>query len=312
MVLKTKRISAAESRGEAGRVHSFASDGRLRWSVEQRLAFIEERLFWLGVVNRTDLVRRFGVSMSQASGDINRYLAFDPADVTYDKSAKRYAAGEEFKPVVATPDASRYLGELRLVDLGVISPVETVLGTVPAFAATPVPERRIDPFVLRTVLRGIRERRSLDATYQSMSRPEPTRRLIDPHALAFDGFRWHARAFDQQTGAFRDFVLGRLSRPKPGEPARSAASDDHDWLTFVDLVIAPHPGLTPAQASAIAIDYGIRDCSTSIRVRKALLFYALRRLGLDIPLGARRAVEQHIVLVNRAEVDAARLGPGES
>jgi hypothetical protein len=65
--------------------------------VEQRLAFIEERLFWLGEVNRTDLVRRFGVSMSQASGDIARYLALAPAGVGYDKSAKRYVAAGAFR-----------------------------------------------------------------------------------------------------------------------------------------------------------------------------------------------------------------------
>jgi hypothetical protein len=39
-----------------------------------------------------DLVRRFGVSMSQLSGDIDRYLALDPAYVSYDKSAKRPAS----------------------------------------------------------------------------------------------------------------------------------------------------------------------------------------------------------------------------
>ena len=45
--------------------------------------------------------------------------------------------------------------------------------------------------------------------------------------------------------------------------------------------------------------------TTTIRVRRALLFYALRRLGLDAAGDARPASEQHIVLVNRAEVSAA-------
>jgi hypothetical protein len=52
--------------------------------------------------------------------------------------------------------------------------------------------------------------------------------------------------------------------------------------------------------------------STSIKVRRALLFYALRRLGLDVPSDARPAHEQHIVLLNRAEVDAARIRPVEA
>jgi hypothetical protein len=301
MVLKTKLMRGPESTPSAS-----PSEG-LRWSIEQRLAFIEERLFWLGAVNRTDLVRRFGVSMSQASGDIARYLAREPAGVSYDKSAKRYVAGEAFRPVLAAPSAARFLGELRLVDIGILAADDTMLGTVPPFDAAPVPERRIDPLVLRAAVRAMREHAALDVLYQSMSRAEPTRRMIEPHALAHDGFRWHVRAFDRDSGEFRDFVLGRLSKPKAAGPAKSAPADDKDWQSFVALVIAPHPGLTAAQSRAIAIDYGIRGESASLRVRRALLFYALRRLGLDVAADVRPASEQHIVLVNRAEVAAVRM-----
>jgi hypothetical protein len=277
----------------------------VRWSIEQRLAFIEERLFWLAEVNRTDLVRRFGVSMSQASGDIGRYLALAPRGVTYDKSAKRYVAGGDFRPVLAAPDAGRFLGELRLVDLGVLAAEDSMPGTAPPFATTPVPERPVDAFTLRAVLRAIREGLALAVTYQSMSRPEPQRRTVEPHALAHDGFRWHARAFDRETAEFRDFVLGRLSRPRPHGARGSDPERDTDWSTSVGLVIAPHPDLTPAQARAIAIDYGIRGQTVTIPVRRALLFYALKRLGLDTAPGARPPHEQHIVLVNREEIEDA-------
>jgi hypothetical protein len=154
------------------------------------------------------------------------------------------------------------------------------------------------------VLRGIRERRALNILYQSMSRPEPARRTIEPHALAFDGFRWQTRAFDRETGEFRDFVLGRVSRPKPGDEAGSRSPDDTDWHSFVDLVIAPHPKLTSGQARAISIDYGIPGASTSIRVRRALLFYALKRLGLDIGSDVRPPNEQHIIPLNRDDIQA--------
>jgi hypothetical protein len=290
----------AKSRG------SDSESNSLRWSVERRLAFIEARLFWLGEVNRTDLVRRFGVSMSQASSDIGRYLALDPPGVSYDKSAKRYVADESFRPALAPPNADRFLGELRLVDLGLLAVEDTMLGISPPFDATPVPERSIDALVLRAVLRASRERCALSMRYQSMSRPNPVRRVIEPHALAHDGFRWHARAFDRDTGEFRDFVLGRMSKPKAAGAAGSAPKDDVAWHSFIALLIAPHPGLTPAQARAITLDYGIRGGSASIKVRRALLFYALKRLGLDVAPGTRPAHEQHIVLLNRAEIEAAR------
>ena len=53
--------------------------------------------------------------------------------------------------------------------------------------------------------------------------------MIEPHALAHDGFRWHARAFDRETGEFRDFVLGRLSKPGSAAEPRSRAADDAAW-----------------------------------------------------------------------------------
>ena len=60
--------------------------------------------------------------------------------------------------------------------------------------------------------------------------------------------------------------------------------------------------LTPAQAKAIRLDYGITGGSAPLRVRRALLFYALKRLGLDTRPDARPPHEQQIVLVNADEV----------
>ncbi|MBX6322425.1 MAG: WYL domain-containing protein [Rhodospirillaceae bacterium] len=274
----------------------------LRWSVEQRLAFIEARLFWLGHVNRTDLVTRFGVSMSQASNDIARYLALAPPGLAYDKSVKRYVAGPGFRPVLAPPDAVRFLGELQLIELGILSPAEATLGGVPPFDGAPLPRRAVDAYVLRAVLAGMRERRAVSVLYQSMSRPAPMRRTIEPHALAHDGFRWHARAFDHETRTFRDFVLGRMRQARAAGPATARPEDDAEWHRWVPLRIAPHPALTPAQAKAIRLDYGIAGAAATLRVRQSLLFYALRRLGLDTAPGSRPPQEQHIVLVNRDEV----------
>ena len=45
----------------------------LRWGVEQRLEFIEFRLFWEGGVNRSDITACFGVSVPQASKDLSQY-----------------------------------------------------------------------------------------------------------------------------------------------------------------------------------------------------------------------------------------------
>ncbi len=63
------------------------------------------------------------------------------------------------------------------------------------------------------------------------------------------------------------------------------------------LEIGPHPDLSESQQKVIALDYGMRGGSTKIKVRKALLYYALRRLGLDTDPTARRPQDQQIVLL---------------
>jgi predicted DNA-binding transcriptional regulator YafY len=74
----------------------------------------------------------------------------------------------------------------------------------------------------------------VNTVYQSMSRPQPSPRIIEPHALTHDGFRWHARAFDRETGTFRDFVLGRLSKPGIGERigVKTDEQADEDLVFF--------------------------------------------------------------------------------
>ncbi len=274
----------------------------LRWSVERRLAFLEQRLFWEGRVNRADLIERFGVSINQASGDLTRYQEIAPGNLLYDKSVKTYVAAPAFAPRFDPPDADRYLAELRLLGDDIIAPGEGDLGELPPYAVALTPRRKVPAPVLRAALAAIRRGGVMEARYQSMSSPRPSKRALEPHALAFDGFRWHARARDRGDGLFKDFVLGRITDAAVTDAgADAAASEDRAWNEWVALKIAPHPDLTPGQAAAIRADYAIEGRFRTAKVRRALLFYTLKRLGLDTPPEARPPHEQHIVLLNRDE-----------
>ncbi|WP_292464716.1 hypothetical protein [Mesorhizobium sp.] len=50
----------------------------LSWGVQQRLEFIEYRLFWAGRVNRGGLMGQIGISVNQASTDLNRHIGLAP------------------------------------------------------------------------------------------------------------------------------------------------------------------------------------------------------------------------------------------
>jgi predicted DNA-binding transcriptional regulator YafY len=274
----------------------------LRWSVEQKLQFIEFRLFWEGHVNRADLMDTFGVSLNQASGDLNRYIAIAPDNMVYDKSGKTYVRSPGFSPNFLKPDATQYLAQVRSVAEGIVAPDDAWIGNLPAFDATPAPARGIDPTVLRSIVIAIRRREAVEVRYQSMSSPDPEWRWIAPHALAFDGFRWHARSFCEKSGEYRDFVISRVIESRQTRPTQMPTVADADWDQILQLEIGPHPELSPNQKRVIELDYGMENGSVTIPVRKALLYYALKRLGLDTDPAARKPQDQQIVLLNPAEL----------
>lgn len=60
------------------------------WFVEHRLAWIKESVEIFGQMNRENIIAKFGVSLPQASIDIQEVLKRYPDLMTYNKSTKRY------------------------------------------------------------------------------------------------------------------------------------------------------------------------------------------------------------------------------
>lgn len=73
----------------------------MRYAIEQRLRFIDFLLAQYGHVNRSALIEYFGISVPQASKDIDDYLAIANGNAVYDKNAKRYVRTANFKEVYA-------------------------------------------------------------------------------------------------------------------------------------------------------------------------------------------------------------------
>ncbi|WP_137113287.1 WYL domain-containing protein [Mesorhizobium sp. GR13] len=282
----------------------------LRWGVERRLEFIEFRLFWEGHVNRGDLMDAFGVSVNQASTDLNRYIGMAPDNMVYDKSARTYIRGSKFDALFLKPDASRYLSQLRSVADGILDRADAWIGQFPTYDAAPTPVRGVNAKTLRSVVAAIRRSEAIEVKYQSLSRPEPRWRWIAPHAIGFDGFRWHTRAFCLTDQSFKDFLLSRIIETRSTKPSEIDADGDADWNEQVTLEIGPHPELSETQQKVIALDYGMRGGRAKIPVRKALVYYALKRLGLDTDPTARRPQDQQIILLNRQAVVGKRNAAG--
>lgn len=271
-----------------------------RWGRERRFEFIEFRLLWDGRLNRADLTSYFKISTPQASMDLAAYQELAPGNLLYDKQQKVFVIGPSFRPLSDALNPYAFLNSVRQVEGGMLTKDSTFLGWYPENGVVRLPTRRIDFGILRGALKAIRDRGTIFIRYQSMHHPEPERRPISPHAIVFDGVRWHVRGYCFRREEFRDFVLSRISEIEPETRESVDPQRDDSWHKEVAVEIAPAPHLSDSQRIAIAMDYGMSDLSIRIPTREALLLYLLQQLPLYSPIG--RARLNQIVLVNEKEL----------
>lgn len=272
-----------------------------RWGVEQRLEFIEFRLFWEGGINRADIQNFFKVSTPQASNDLSKYQVLAPDNLRYDRSEKRYFATDSFKPIFMSLDANTYLSQLMISSDQGATNKQTWLSQTPSVDVLPVPHRQVDVATLRAIAAAVREKKSLEIFYQSMNpnRPKPMWRRITPHAFANDGSRWHVRAYCHISNSFKDFLLSRARGTRdPGSPGAKPETDIQ-WQTFVNVILSPNPRLADHQQQIIAQDYGMKNGHTEVSVRQALLYYFKKRYYFGSDEYTNSAQEAPVIIVNR-------------
>ncbi|MHB1142763.1 MAG: WYL domain-containing protein [Sulfuricaulis sp.] len=281
------------------------SDRKYNRGAQRRLEFIEFRLAWEGSIQRADLVDFFKISVQQASKDLNRYQVVAPTNLEYDFSKKSYVVGKQFNPVFIPRDSDSYLSPLLSVGIGLRSKDETFIGWLPDLGSIPSFKRWVDPHILFELLSAMRNKRDVFVKYHSITRGEIMTRWLAPHALGFDGLRWHVRAYCHLRNRFRDFVLVRIADVIEQRAGSIDPKQDAVWNRFVQVKIGSHPRLKEGQRKIIELDYGMSDGQKNIQIRGALLFYLLRRLGIekeDNSLDDNPDVNQ-IVLLNRNEID---------
>jgi len=268
----------------------------LGWGAMQRLQFIEFRLLWDGQVNRSDLINAFGISVPQATLDFREYMQRAPENMDYDKRRKFYFPTHKFNPIFISTSAEVYLSQLTT--LSISSEAQShqgFIGSPPSFDILPSADRRVDTDAFKLLLNAVRKKLSLEVNYQSLSTATPSLRRISPHSFASDGFRWHIRAYCHLKGEFRDFVLGRIMNIRDELLSEINPNDDLEWSELVNVSIAPNPLLSKDQQKIIELDYEMNDGVSVISMRKALLFYLKKRLGIDDRFSSTPAAQQVVI-----------------
>ncbi|WP_201271870.1 helix-turn-helix transcriptional regulator [Sinorhizobium meliloti] len=264
------------------------TDDRHTWTQQRRFEFLEWKMFWENRVIRSDLESTFGISRPQASVDLRNYREIAPGNL--EPTARGYKPSAKFKPRFLIPSADRLLLQLRAALSSVIPKSDLWFREVPPVEVAPDIARSVSPECLRQLLMAMRERMALDIRYHALTGAR--RRAIAPHALAFDGHRWHVRAWCCDKEDFRDFVLSRIDEIGGTKPVQFDPDHDIEWATKVMLRLRPHRGLSPEQSKAIQLDYGMVDCRLDIEMRASLAFYFIRRMNLDLSTSTELSPER--------------------
>ena len=264
-------------------------------SVAQRekLAFVERLAYFHGIVNREDILNRFGISAASATNILSVYSQMAPQNLSYNIRLKGYEIGKSFKPIFD---------------------VRMLIERIPVYTMPKLHDPDDNKAIERiaALSRAIQRTQSLTITYSSASSGTSTRQII-PVAFADNYLRWHLRAYDRKREKYADFVFRRIHEVSQIErdtiQEHEHPKNDKQWHSFIDLKIKAHPhNLTDAKS------FTMNKKFYGVRIRAAMAGYFLQLWNVDCSPETRlRGKEYQYALENLTEVSAVAdlgLAPG--
>ncbi len=79
------------------------------------------------------------------------------------------------------------------------------------------------------------------------------------------------------------------------QPSEASAKADTEWHEHIKVIISPNPDLSEDQKKIIERDYSMKRGKAEIIVRKALMFYLRRRLGVNEGAEKTLAAQQVVI-----------------
>ena len=278
----------------------------IKWATRQRLQYIELMAYYTGVITRSNVARAFGISDAAATKDLKFYSDIAPENLLYKHNVFGFVPTPAFKEVFAdlSPAVVLPMIEANLTVIGGPNRGSAIFG-IPVEGLA-LPNRLPDKTVLAQVTRAIHNHKRLKVSYHSLTNSTNDEgRIIEPHALVNTGFRWHVRAYNEDTFDFRDFVLSRFEDATClDQIAESSAQYDDDWVEIVTLQLAPHPELDDKKRTSLLMDYGCETDIIETKIRRALIGYLLQQLSVDTTTDhSLNPKKYQLVILNRDEIE---------
>lgn len=235
---------------------------------------------WEGAINATHISEYFSLTRQASSSILKQYRTYAPKHLEYDASQKNFIPTQLFNEFfINSTHLCLFSNYLKVIER---SGERLMANNKDYYHEVEAPLRNINPIQVRPILKAIRDKLAIDIGYISLSSPEYLDRIIQPHAIIFDGLRWHIRAYCNKNQEFRDFNLSRFNGESAIEgKATYSQADDIAWNTIVDVVIEADPRFDMSQKAIIEKDFQMEEGVKVMKSRAALVNYLLRRLRID-------------------------------
>ena len=263
---------------------------------QERDAKVGRILLWEGRVSRGRLVSEYGLSAIRASEWLRDFRDSFPDWTIWDSKLKANVATSR-----AYADAERAAKAPRPSAIS-----SMLVPFVPDAPGRPLSISwdfvHTSPRTFSRLNLAIADRQRVKFLYCSMSTPELHERTIEPHSLLRAGRRWHVRGYCLQRQAFRDFVLGRMSKVQLlSEPSLADVAADDAWSTILRVRLAAHPKLSSAQQLVVRNEYFNGASARVESCRAALLNYMAQELMAATDVNRQVPPDYQLVVENAEE-----------
>jgi len=257
----------------------------------ERLRFIERSAYWRGVINRQDLARVFGLSMAQASADLQEYQRVNPGALNYNLNRKRYEGAEGMKltvtrPVLEEAMAMFLTGGGELSQAGLSGPDGGAMSAEAKVQVVRMPDRRAAPQVERKVFLAVLNGMRVRVRYFSVNSGRDDWRWLRPRSFAHNGDRWHVRAWCELRKDWADFTLSRMADADWPEEAGGDALPDDTGSALTTIRVRPHHALSENARKGVELEYGMMNGELEMSVPAALANYLRARLRVPLADGS--------------------------
>jgi hypothetical protein len=274
---------------------------KLNYAQRERLAFIDFCLQFTGQISRADLISHFGIGLASSSRDLTLYKELAPSNLVLEHKTKQYFRTAQFNPIFSHNSEAVLTSLSQGFGNGLSNGISS---SSTCFYAARI--NHPNTSTIATLMRAINNKKTVMCHYISLSSGDSQREIV-PHAIVNNGLRWHVRAYDVNSGEFRDFVCTRIQNAQEIQkqmPPKASANNDCAWQNIINIELVPHPSVK--HKKAIELDYSMSNGILQLKVREALLGYLMRQWSVDCSEGASlNANEYHLWLSNIKKLDSS-------